>query len=163
MIPFPYQKRKKRRFPLINSGLLQNTMHPTQPTKTSPNHMLNINADPLSATSPTRFSFQLQLFILLPSSKKRTSHLTYFFSTKLSTQYINTKNLFSCHILIFSSISLSSKSFHFSSSSLSHATMADAQTQIESIRKWVIQHKLRTVGKFLNNFLLFLSVSCNFP
>ncbi|CAK8572482.1 unnamed protein product [Lathyrus sativus] len=24
--------------------------------------------------------------------------------------------------------------------------MADAQTQIESIRKWVIQHKLRTVG-----------------
>ncbi|KAG4919856.1 hypothetical protein JHK85_058137 [Glycine max] len=28
--------------------------------------------------------------------------------------------------------------------------MSEAKTQIESIRKWVVEHKLRTVGNFLN-------------
>ena len=34
--------------------------------------------------------------------------------------------------------------------SLSKVTMSEAKTQIESIRKWVVEHKLRTVGNFLN-------------
>jgi len=34
--------------------------------------------------------------------------------------------------------------------SLSLSTMSEAKTQIESLRTWVVEHKLRTVGKFLS-------------
>ncbi|KAJ1383449.1 Hypoxia induced protein, domain [Sesbania bispinosa] len=30
--------------------------------------------------------------------------------------------------------------------------MADAKTQLESIRKWVVEHKLRTVGSIAYNW-----------
>lgn len=39
-----------------------------------------------------------------------------------------------------------------------NAAMADAKTQIESMRKWVIEHKLRTVGKFIIFYTLFFVV-----